>query len=160
LRIDFTLNGRGITIDADPLETLIDILREKLELHGAKRGCGIGECGSCLVIFNGVIVNSCLIPAFRLEGSEILTPEGLKEKKDFPDADMIVREVLGGRRELFCSNGVIMAVKNLFTEQSFPDEKTIREALKGIDCREVGKENIIEGVKRLVSARPRRRQLP
>ena len=75
-RIEFTVNGERRAVDAPPMARLLDVLREHLHLTGTKEGCGEGECGSCAVMMNGELVNSCLVPVLQAEGSEIRTIEG------------------------------------------------------------------------------------
>src|ERR1700720_1784589 len=75
--LSFTVNGELKTVRAYPMERLLDVLRHDLELTGTKEGCGEGECGSCSVLLDGVLVNSCLIPVLQANGSEIVTIEGL-----------------------------------------------------------------------------------
>src|SRR2546421_4946195 len=77
LRIACVVNDRPRTIEAYPMERLLDVLREQLRLTGTKEGCGEGECGACSVIIDGQIVNSCLVPFAQVEGSSIKTIEGL-----------------------------------------------------------------------------------
>ena len=78
-----TINSKQIDINVPPQKRLLDILREELGLIGTKEGCGKGECGACTVLLNGKSVNSCLVPAFQLEGSRVITVEGLQNWQVF-----------------------------------------------------------------------------
>src|SRR5271163_2159699 len=76
-KIALTVNGERKTVLAFPMERLLDVLRHQLGLTGAKEGCGEGECGSCSVLMNGALVNSCLVPVLQAEGTSIVTIEGV-----------------------------------------------------------------------------------
>ena len=80
-KINFTVNDRPVEIITDPARTLLSVLREDLKLKGVKEACGQGDCGACVVVMNGDAVNSCLVFAGQVEGSEVVTVEGL-EKSD------------------------------------------------------------------------------
>src|SRR5919201_1892405 len=82
LPISFNINGQPKTVDAYPMERLLDVLREQLQLTGTKEGCGEGECGACTVIIDGQIVNSCLVPMAQVNGVEITTIEGVANEDD------------------------------------------------------------------------------
>src|SRR4029077_14593119 len=75
--ISFAVNGQPKTVRAYPMERLLDVLRQQLQLTGTKEGCGEGECGSCSVLMDGILVNSCLIPVLQANGSSVITIEGL-----------------------------------------------------------------------------------
>src|SRR5580700_9177559 len=77
IEISFAVNGERKTVCAYPMERLLDVLRQQLQLTGTKEGCGEGECGSCAVLMDGILVNSCLVPVFQAEGSSLVTIEGL-----------------------------------------------------------------------------------
>ncbi len=143
--ISFTVNGTSHAIDADPLRRLLDILREDLKLTGVKEGCGEGECGACSVLKDGVLVNSCMIPIGTCEGSEIITPEGLRESaqgKAIIDAYGESGAVQCG----FCTPGMMMATEALLRKNPSPTEVEAREALSGNLCRCTGYDMIIDGV--------------
>jgi carbon-monoxide dehydrogenase small subunit len=77
--LGFTLNGESVQVEIEPHLTLLELLRDKLELTGTKEGCGMGECGACTVLLNGKIVNSCIFPAVEVDGKNITTIEGLTD---------------------------------------------------------------------------------
>ena len=77
--ISFRLNRKAYTIEADPCDRMLDVLRNDLALRGTKEGCGVGECGACTVVVNGVAVTSCLVAAGQMEDADIMTVEGLSE---------------------------------------------------------------------------------
>ena len=77
IELKFILNGKHISVFTEPSIRLLDLLRDKFNLTGTKEGCGVGECGACTVLMNGKAVNSCLILAAQIEGSEIVTIEGI-----------------------------------------------------------------------------------
>ena len=83
IHIDCTVNGESRTLQAHPMERLLDVLREQLHLTGTKEGCGEGECGACSVVIDGRIVNSCLVPVAQVEGATIKTIEG-DERNTWP----------------------------------------------------------------------------
>src|ERR1700757_5510931 len=80
--ISFTVNGESKTVQAYPMERLLDVLRHELALTGTKEGCGEGECGSCSVLLDGVLVNSCLVPTLQAQGANVTTIEGIAGKSD------------------------------------------------------------------------------
>ena len=146
MRIEFTLNGNAIAIDADPRAPLLEVLRESLGLTGAKEGCGKGECGSCVVLLDGKAVNSCLVPAGQVRGREVETIEAEAAKAQpgpLPAAFVEKGAVQCG----FCTPGMIMAAKALLSSNPDPTDDEIREGLSGNLCRCTGYGPIIEAVK-------------
>ncbi|MBN2536251.1 MAG: (2Fe-2S)-binding protein [Spirochaetales bacterium] len=134
MKITFTLNGKKTTIETSPEKKLIDILRLDLGLCGTKKGCEQGECGSCLVLINNNLINSCLVPAFRLGGKDIMTIEGFSQTKEY---SMIEEAFLKKGVTLcgFCAPGVVLSIANLLSNTSTPSTGEIRDALSGQLCR-------------------------
>jgi aerobic-type carbon monoxide dehydrogenase small subunit (CoxS/CutS family) len=134
MKIVFTLNGKKTTIEAPPEKKLIDILRCDLGLHGTKKGCEHGECGSCLVFINNILVNSCLIPAFRLIDKEVVTIEGFSQTKEYA----IIEEAFfntGITLCGFCAPGIVLSIANLLSHSQMPSSEEIKGTLSGHLCR-------------------------
>jgi carbon-monoxide dehydrogenase small subunit len=143
--ISFTVNGKSETVGVYPMKRLLDVLREELGLTGAKEGCGEGECGSCSVLLNGVLVNSCLIPALQAAGANITTIEGLAEGPQL-DALQIAFLACGGAQCGICTPGMIMAASHLLNKKPQPTPDDIREGLSGNLCRCTGYMQIFDAV--------------
>jgi carbon-monoxide dehydrogenase small subunit len=143
--ISFTVNGELRTIRAYPMERLLDILRQELRLTGAKEGCGEGECGSCSVLMDGALVNSCLVPVLQAAGASIVTIEGLAAG---PTLDVVQEAFLecGGAQCGICTPGMILAATHLLHEKPKPNIEEIREGLSGNLCRCTGYSQIVEAV--------------
>ena len=149
--IEMIVNGNRHKVEVHPWETLLEILREKLQLTGTKEGCGLGECGACTVIMEGAAVNSCLIPAMEAEGKEVLTVEGLAANgKLHPIQQAFVAH--GGMQCGFCTPGMILSSKNLLDRNPDPSEEEIREGIAGNFCRCTGYTKIIESIKAAAEA--------
>lgn len=134
MKIIFTLNGRKTTLETSPEKKLIDILRSDLGLSGTKRGCEQGECGSCLVFINNNLLNSCLIPAFRLAGKDVVTIEGFSQTKEYS----IIEEAFfntGITLCGFCAPGIVLSIAHLLSHNQTPSYAEIRDALSGHLCR-------------------------
>jgi len=155
--LSLTVNGTPQTVRAYPMQRLLDVLRHELQLTGAKEGCGEGECGSCSVLFNGALVNSCLIPALQAEGGSITTIEGLAEG---PQLNALQKAFLecGGAQCGICTPGMILSASHLLDKNPTPTLDDIREGLAGNLCRCTGYMQIFEAVARAANegvARPR-----
>lgn len=145
MKIHFTLNGVPISVDAEPMELLADLLRDRLGLTGTKKGCGQGECGACTVIVDHKAVNSCLLPAMRVEGCEVLTIEGLNgTDKPHPIQQAFIDA--GAIQCGFCTPGMILSTKALLDENPHPSKEEIRTALAGNICRCTGYVKIEQAV--------------
>jgi carbon-monoxide dehydrogenase small subunit len=143
--IQFMLNGQPIAIEVKPWRTLLEMIREDLNLTGTKEGCGHGECGSCTVMMGGKTVNSCLVPALEADGQEILTIEGLSEAGNLhPIQEAFVEN--SGMQCGFCTPGMIISAKALLDRNPDPSEEEIRETLAGNFCRCTGYTKIVESI--------------
>jgi len=145
-RLFFTLNGDRVETEIESHWSLLQLLRNHLELTGTKEGCGKGECGACTVIVDGKAVNSCLYPAMELEGSKVLTIEGLADAEGnlHPIQEAFVEH--GAVQCGFCTPGMLMSAKALLVEKSKPTEEEIRTAIGGNFCRCTGYIQIIEAI--------------
>jgi len=143
--ISFTVNGKSHTVRVYPMERLLDVLRHDLELTGTKEGCGEGECGSCSVLLDGVLVNSCLIPVLQANGSEILTIEGLASDGRLQVLQQSFLDC-GGAQCGICTPGMILASVHLLNKKPRPTLEEVREALSGNLCRCTGYMQIFEAV--------------
>ena len=144
-KIRFVLNGKQYELMIKPWETLLELIREDLNLTGTKEGCGQGECGSCTVIMNGKTVNSCLVLAIEADGQEILTIEGLSDNDRLhPIQEAFVSQ--SGMQCGFCTPGMIMSAKALLDSNPDPTEAEIRESISGNFCRCTGYTKIIESI--------------
>jgi carbon-monoxide dehydrogenase small subunit len=148
----FTVNGETKKVLAYPMERLLDVLRNELELTGTKEGCGEGECGSCSVLLDGMLVNSCLVPIGQAKGASIVTIEGLSAHAPMN----LVREAFlecGGAQCGICTPGMILAAVHLLEKKPKPALADIREGLAGNLCRCTGYMQIFEAVARAARRR-------
>jgi carbon-monoxide dehydrogenase small subunit len=143
--ISFTVNGAAHTVTVYPMERLLDVLRTELGLTGAKEGCGEGECGSCSVLMNGELVNSCLVPVLQAQGATLSTIEGLA-------SDGVLHPVqraflkCGGAQCGICTPGMVMATVHLLRRNPSPTLEQVREGLGGNLCRCTGYTRIFQAV--------------
>lgn len=133
IKLRFTLNEESVIVQTYPGTRLLDILRCDFGLKGTREGCSRGECGACLVLMNGSAVNSCLVPAFKLSDSEIVTIEGIRELKRFAELRKSLPD-LDRYRCGFCSSGMQVALAALLLTDPVPDAESIRAALSGNLC--------------------------
>ena len=129
-----TVNGRTHEVDAAPDTALLYVLRNDLQLNGPKYGCGLGECGACAVLIDGVAARSCVIPIEGCTGREVLTLEGLGARNNpDPVQDAFVREQAAQCG--YCLNGMIMSTKALLNRNPRPSEIEVIESLRYNLCR-------------------------
>ena len=149
LSIQLKVNGELHTIQIEPAETLLHVLREKLGLTGTKESCGEGDCGECTILVNGKRVNSCIYPAIQADGCEIMTVEGVEKN---PKLARIQQAFVdhGAVQCGFCSPGMIMATCALLDEIPNPTEEEIRRGLSGNICRCTGYQAMVDAVKSLL----------
>ncbi len=143
--IDFTLNGRATHVEVLVSMTALTMLRDVLDLTGAKLACGEGECGACTVIVDGMSVNSCIMFAADCDGRDITTIEGLRGDDRLDPVQQAFIE-LGSVQCGFCTPGMIMQARAILDRHADPDEETIRRGLEGNICRCTGYSKIIEAV--------------
>lgn len=131
----FRVNGGSVTVDSwDPDQPLLYILRNALGLHGAKFGCGLGQCGACTVLLDGKAVRSCMTPVRQVAGRAVTTLEGLgtPEKPDVIQAAFIAEQAAQCG---YCTNGMIMSAKALLSQTPHPTLNQVQQGLAGNLCR-------------------------
>ena len=155
MTLSFILNGEDVVVRCEADVRLIDILRTNFNLLGAKAGCLSGKCGFCAVILNGSVVHACLVPAFRLRGSEVITIEGFSQSDEY-------RDIVAGfaRANLqscgFCYTGIVMNAGALLDKNSRPSREEILGAFSGIKCRCTDPDKLVQGIENTVEIRQRR----
>lgn len=143
--ITLSVNGDSHQVEIDPRRTLLDVLRDNLELHGTHLGCDSGDCGACTVLFDGEPVPSCLLLAVDAEGHEIITVEGLVQNGE-PHAVQKTIVEHGGVQCGYCTPGIVISSVALLRRTPHPTEEEVRVAIAGNLCRCTGYQKIIEAV--------------
>jgi carbon-monoxide dehydrogenase small subunit len=143
--VQLTVNGKPQRLDVPPMRRLLDVLREDLHLTGTKEGCGEGECGACAVLVDGVLVNSCLVPALQVNGSRVCTIEGVSTEGRLHPIQQCFLE-RGGAQCGICTPGMILATHHLLDKHPNPTLEQIQEGLAGNLCRCTGYMRIFESV--------------
>ena len=145
MRINFELNGLPTTIDVEPFTSLLDMLRERLDVKSVKKGCEQGECGACTLLLDGNPVASCLLLAPQVEGHRITTLEGLE-----------MNPLMMGLRDTFlendavqcgfCTPGMLISAYALLRDNPHPTEQEVKRGIEGNICRCTGYTKIIEAI--------------
>ena len=141
----FNLNGEDVQVLAEPNRTLLDLLRDDLGLTGTKKGCEAGECGACTVMLDGRPVNSCITLVAEVEGSKVITVEGVAQDGQLSPLQKQFIDKWAFQCG-YCTAGMIMSAKALLERNPHPTEIEIREAIEGNLCRCTGYVKIIEAI--------------
>jgi carbon-monoxide dehydrogenase small subunit len=155
MNINFILNGDDVTINCDAAVRLIDILRGNFGLFGAKSGCLTGQCGACSVLVNGQLSPSCLIPAFKIRGNEIVTIEGFSSTAEYEDIITGFQHAHLGNCG-YCESGKILCAEALLDRIASPSKDEILLGFSGIKCRCTSVERLIKALNIVAGIRQRR----
>lgn len=143
--VTFTVNGRQHEMEVEPHELLLDVVRNRLGLTGAKRSCDMEVCGTCTLLLDGRPVSSCTLPAFEARGRDILTIEGLAQQgKLHPLQEAFIEK--GGFQCGFCTPGMILTAKTMLAENPNPTEEDVIQFMQGNLCRCTGYKKIVESI--------------
>ena len=143
--IHFIINGKNVELEVKAAEAALYTIRDRLGLKGTKEGCGIGECGACTIVVDGKAVNACLMPGAQLDGTEVITVEGLEQSTGLNP----VQETFLNHHSVqcgFCTPGILMSTHALFNENANPDLDDLLEAISGNLCRCTGYKNIVSAI--------------
>ncbi len=143
--VSFTLNGRLQEIDVEPHELLLDVVRDRLGLTGAKRSCDVQVCGACTLLVDGRPVSACTTLAFEVRGRSVLTIEGLADNGTLHPLQQAFIDH-GGFQCGFCTPGMLLASKALLDENPNPSEEELKHFMHGNLCRCTGYKKIIESI--------------
>jgi carbon-monoxide dehydrogenase small subunit len=139
------INGAEHSVLVDPRDTLLELLRDRIGLTGAKEGCGNGNCGTCTVLMDGAPVNACLVLALEVGGCHVQTVEGLAAAGELHPIQSALVE-LGGTQCGFCTPGIVLSAKALLDANPVPTEADIRQAIAGNLCRCTGYGKIVAAI--------------
>lgn len=155
--IRLNVNGRDLHVDADPAETLLSVLRNRLELTGAKYGCGEGECGACTVLLNGAAERSCMKKVGEVGTARIVTIEGIERDGTLSPLQQAFLEE-GALQCGYCTPGMILSATVLLREHPHPSDEQIIEQMNGNICRCGVYPRIVAAIKRASQHTAERRQ--
>jgi aerobic-type carbon monoxide dehydrogenase small subunit (CoxS/CutS family) len=145
IRLHLTVNGEAVEVLVDASKTLLEVLREDLQLTGTKHGCELGECGACAVLVDADPVLSCLVLAADADGEAITTIEGLARGGALHPLQEAFAD-LGGAQCGYCTPGILLTAKALLDRDPHPSRDRIRDAISGHLCRCTGYQQIVEAV--------------
>ena len=155
MTIGFILNGDDLEFQSGAENRLVDILRDTFGLLGTRSSCYTGQCGTCSVIFNGEVVKSCLIPAFKVRSSEIITIEGFSQTDEYQDIIEGFADT-GFENCGFCTTGKILATEALLNRNRNPSREDVLSAFSGVKCRCTEPEELIQAVIKAAEYRRKR----
>jgi nicotinate dehydrogenase subunit A len=150
-RISLNVNGKSRTVDADPSTPLLYVLRDNLELHGPRFGCGLGQCGACTVLVDGNSVRSCMLPASSAQNKSITTLEGLGSMAH-PHAIQAAFVAEQAAQCGYCMNGMVMGAKVLLDKNPHPSVAEIKKSLNSYICRCGTHLRVIRAIQRVANA--------
>ena len=145
VKVTFQVNGESVELDVKSSETLLETLRDRLELTGSKDGCGLGACGSCTLLINGVPSRSCIVLTAELEGAEVTTIEGLADGTKLDPVQESFMEK-GAVQCGFCTPGMILTARALLNRNPQPTKEEIIRSISSNQCRCTGYKKIVEAV--------------
>jgi len=154
LRIEATVNGRERSLEVAVHHTLLDVLRDDMDLTGSKECCVVGECGACTVIVDGQPMNSCLMLAVEVDGAEVTTVEGLSSQEELSRLQEAFLDE-GAPQCGFCIPGQLMSAQALLDRNPHPTVDEVHEGLAGNLCRCAGYEQITQAVLTAAARTPR-----
>jgi len=143
--IELTVNGREVSLEIQPQLMLLDLLRDRLSLKGAKRSCDLQVCGVCTILVDGKAVSSCTYLAYEARGAEVLTIEGLADGNTLHPMQQAFIDN-GAFQCGFCTPGMILAAKSLLDESPRRSEEKVKEYMEGTICRCTGYRKLVEAI--------------
>ena len=155
INVSFEVNSEPVSLQVKPYETLLETLRERLDLIGAKEACGLGSCGACTVIVDGIPLRSCLVLTPEVNGASITTIEGLGKNGNLHPLQESFMEK-GAVQCGFCTSGMIITAKALLDRNKKPSKKEVVKTMSSNICRCTGYKKIVEAVEDAASKRKSR----
>ena len=146
MKIEFTLNGTRVSVDAPADSPLLTVLRDQLNMIDVKEGCGVGECGACSVLLDGRLVNSCLVLAAQAGGRQVVTIEGVRGPDGGPNDLQQAFIDYGAVQCGYCIPGMVLAGEAILASNPKPTRAEIRQAIAGNLCRCTGYQQIVDAI--------------